>query len=139
MLDLDDSFAASKPNQCEVFSKHWPKTIRKRPILYYRGSILFCLPCIANIGNDKWTNDLILVPSPIKVNHCALCQSECIEFQRKGIPFSSLSILSELRWSTHASTNLNGFTKALDIQCRRVFQHDRRHLLNHFTPGLQTV
>ena len=83
--------------QCEVFSKILPKTIRKRPILYYRGSILFCLPCIANIGNDKWTNDLILVPSPIKVNHCALCQSECIEFQRKGIPFSSLSILSELR------------------------------------------
>ena len=41
LLDLDDSFAASKPNQCEVFSKNLPKTIRKRPILYYIGGPFF--------------------------------------------------------------------------------------------------
>ena len=44
LLDLDDSFAASKPNQCEVFSKKLPKWIRKRHILYYRGPFFFSQP-----------------------------------------------------------------------------------------------
>ena len=54
LLGLDDSFASSKPNQGEVFTNILPKTIRKRPILYYRGGgILFYLPCTEGAGEGN--------------------------------------------------------------------------------------